>query len=421
MTCKYKYNNNVIKYVRKNIGVNPMNIKHTSKHMQAGLVLGLSFMLGVSLHLNILSNTYAQGPKATTESKKLASSTLPPALPLKATVIQINEKPVLSVESKEAAEKVLEEVKLKSIGEHINHLHILSQEFMETIEFKEVLHDLSPISTSEEALKILLDPIDEQGTYVVKEGDTFWTIAQAHDLTSEELQEMNAELDPELLQIGEKIFITTSHPLLHIKTLGTIKYQENIPFDTIEVEDSTLSVHSSKVLIPGEEGIKEVSAEVILENDKLINKNILEEKILKSPITQKVSKGTKPNSINDVSYLPRPAYGPITSGFGNRWGRMHNGIDIGVPVGSPVKAVFDGTVTFSGSNGAYGQLVIIQHTDGYSTYYAHNSKLRVSVGQSVTQGQVIASSGNTGRSTGPHVHFEIRKNGVPINPRKYVN
>ncbi|MCL6472509.1 MAG: peptidoglycan DD-metalloendopeptidase family protein [Firmicutes bacterium] len=121
-----------------------------------------------------------------------------------------------------------------------------------------------------------------------------------------------------------------------------------------------------------------------------------------------------------------PASGPITSGFGMRfhpvlgYSRMHTGIDIGVPTGTLVHASASGTVIMAGWMGGYGNAVVISHGGGISTLYGHNSALLVSVGQYVSQGQVIARSGSTGLSTGPHLHFEIRLNGTPVDPMKYL-
>jgi len=115
-----------------------------------------------------------------------------------------------------------------------------------------------------------------------------------------------------------------------------------------------------------------------------------------------------------------PASGPVTSGFGPRWGRMHTGIDIAVPYGSPVVAAKAGTVVIAAWYGGYGNLVVIDHGNGVTTWYGHNSSFAVSVGQTVQQGQVIAMAGSTGHSTGPHVHFEIRFNYNPVDPRPYL-
>ncbi|HWO79251.1 murein hydrolase activator EnvC family protein [Gaiella sp.] len=115
-----------------------------------------------------------------------------------------------------------------------------------------------------------------------------------------------------------------------------------------------------------------------------------------------------------------PVSGPVTSGFGLRWGRMHEGIDIAVAEGTPVRAAGAGTVIYAGWMGGYGNLVVVDHGNGLSTAYAHNSSLGVGVGQSVTAGQVVSYSGNTGNSTGPHVHFEVRVNGSAVDPLGYL-
>lgn len=112
----------------------------------------------------------------------------------------------------------------------------------------------------------------------------------------------------------------------------------------------------------------------------------------------------------------RPGVGRLTSGFGRRWGRLHAGIDLASGIGSPVRAVTDATVIAAGNQGGYGRAVRLEHQDGTVSVYAHMSALLVSVGQRVQAGDVIGREGNTGHSTGPHLHFEIRINDVPINP-----
>src|SRR5580765_4187233 len=114
-----------------------------------------------------------------------------------------------------------------------------------------------------------------------------------------------------------------------------------------------------------------------------------------------------------------PVNGPVTSGFGMRWGRMHEGIDIGVGYGTPIHAAASGTVIFAGWMGGYGNFVIIDHGGGLSTGYAHQSSIAVG-GGSVTQGQVIGYVGCTGHCFGPHLHFEVRINGNPVDPLGYL-
>jgi murein DD-endopeptidase MepM/ murein hydrolase activator NlpD len=133
------------------------------------------------------------------------------------------------------------------------------------------------------------------------------------------------------------------------------------------------------------------------------------------------------------SYLPRgkgggianmvwPAQGTFTSGYGPRWGRMHRGIDIAAPVGTPIVAAAPGVVSYAGYNdGGFGYLVEIDHADGSMTRYAHNDRILVSVGQQVSQGQQVSEMGSTGNSTGPHLHFEVHPGGQgAVNPMAFL-
>jgi peptidoglycan DL-endopeptidase CwlO len=115
-----------------------------------------------------------------------------------------------------------------------------------------------------------------------------------------------------------------------------------------------------------------------------------------------------------------PANGAVSSPYGMRWGRLHAGIDIPLPEGTPLRAADGGRVATAGWVGGYGNYTCIQHSGSLSTCYGHQSSIGVSVGQSVSQGQVIGHSGNTGNSTGPHLHFEVRINGSPVDPLGYL-
>ena len=140
------------------------------------------------------------------------------------------------------------------------------------------------------------------------------------------------------------------------------------------------------------------------------------------------SKNQKINTYKTVDYsktslgitLVKPVNGTITSRFGRRSGGIHTGLDIANSSGTPIKAVAGGTVIYSGYKGSYGRMIVIDHGNGVQTYYAHCSKLYVSSGTYVNQGQLIAAVGSTGNSSGPHLHLEIRVNGVAKNPQNYL-
>ena len=134
------------------------------------------------------------------------------------------------------------------------------------------------------------------------------------------------------------------------------------------------------------------------------------------------------NTSQTVSYgapalgfsLIRPTSGTITSRFGRRSSGTHTGVDIANSKGTPIAAAASGVVSFAGRKGGYGNLVVINHANGVQTYYAHNNSIVVSAGQTVSQGQIISYMGSTGNSTGPHLHLEVRVNGVCQNPQNYV-
>jgi murein DD-endopeptidase MepM/ murein hydrolase activator NlpD len=121
-----------------------------------------------------------------------------------------------------------------------------------------------------------------------------------------------------------------------------------------------------------------------------------------------------------ASGLIWPVNGPVVSGFGMRWGQMHEGVDIAVPTGTPIRAAASGTVAIAGPTGGYGNYTCIDHGGGLSTCYGHQESFAVSAGQQVSQGQVIGYSDCTGHCFGPHVHFEVRINGAAVDPMGYL-
>ena len=135
--------------------------------------------------------------------------------------------------------------------------------------------------------------------------------------------------------------------------------------------------------------------------------------------------GSSPASSGDgstpsASGLVWPVDGTVTSPFGWRWGRLHEGIDIAAPVGAPIRAAAAGTVIYAGWMEGYGNLTVIDHGNGLATAYAHQSSIGVANGQQVTQGETIGAVGSTGESTGPHLHLEVRVNGSPVDPLGYL-
>ncbi len=130
--------------------------------------------------------------------------------------------------------------------------------------------------------------------------------------------------------------------------------------------------------------------------------------------------GSTGTGVPSASGFIWPVNGTVVSGFGMRWGRMHEGVDITAPTGTPIWAAAAGTVIWASWRGGYGNCVVVDHGNGLATLYAHASAILVSVGQRVSQGQTVALVGSTGNSSGPHLHFEVRVNGVAVDPLLYL-
>jgi murein DD-endopeptidase MepM/ murein hydrolase activator NlpD len=331
----------------------------------------------------------------------------------KAYAIEVDGKPVAFLKSQEQAFRVLENLK-EVYDRNVDEVY-----FKENVSVKEMYIPPSKLVSEKEALDILKSPSKEAVKYVVKENDSLWSIARENNMYIEELLKLNPGLT-ENLKPGQEIYLAKEKPLVTVVTKKEIVYNEEIPFDTKFTKDDKLFVNQSKVLVNGEKGLKEIRAVVISENGVEVKREVKEEKILKNPVSKIVAVGSKRVSYVATGYFNYPARGTITSRFGPRWGGFHTGVDIAAPYGSPIYASDGGTVIFAGWESGYGYLVKIDHHNGYVTYYGHASKLLVKAGDKVEKGQKIALVGATGHATGPHVHFEVRKNGVPLDPMRFL-
>lgn len=202
--------------------------------------------------------------------------------------------------------------------------------------------------------------------------------------------------------------------LLSVVETYTKSVQEVVPTPVQVKKDNNMPIGQSKVIQNGQPGLREVTYRVVKVNGQLALKQALVQEVLKSPTVQVVDKGAR-LMMASRGNIGRPA-GPITSPFGMRNGRMHTGVDIGLPYGAPVMAVRGGTIIRASYFSGYGNCIDIDHGNGIVTRYAHLSVMKVSVGDQVGAGQVIGLVGATGDATGPHLHFEVIINGVQVNP-----
>ncbi len=340
-----------------------------------------------------------------------------------ATAIVIDGIEIGVVENIEIAEEIIEAVKAKYLPPKRDGLVLLASQVEENVQFMPKEVGLADCMQPEILESLITSGTEKMETYQVMKGDSLWSIARKNNLTVEDLKEAN-QLKSELLSIGQELKLIKAEPMLHLVTTYSISKNENIPFKVKYEANNSLYVGQEQTKKAGVSGQKEVQYKIVEKNGLEIEKEIVAETVIKEPIEGIVSRGTKAmiasRGDGGSGELAWPIQGIITSPYGRRGGEFHTGLDIGALKGTPIGAAEAGTVTFAGRSGNYGLLVVVDHGDGLATYYAHCSEIKVKIGEEVTRGQVIALVGSTGRSTGPHVHFEVRINGNHTNPINYL-
>ncbi len=251
--------------------------------------------------------------------------------------------------------------------------------------------------------------------------ETAADVAAAYGVPLNDLLEDNYIADWNLARDRE-LRIYTGKPLLSVRMKELKKLEEEIPYQVIENEDPTRYEGMVYVEQEGAPGSRMIEAYITTVNGVETTREVVSNSMLSRAVDKVVKKGTKalPSPIG-TGQLAVPANGTLTSRFGSRWGRHHDGIDMGASVGTPIYAADNGTVIYSEyNNGGYGYMIQIDHGNGVVTYYSHCNELLVPAGSIVAKGDKIATVGNTGRSTGPHLHFEVRKDGTPVDPLSYL-
>lgn len=271
--------------------------------------------------------------------------------------------------------------------------------------------------TVEEAVQDITKEKEQEKTYTVEPGDTISEIANGNGMTVKEFLELNTQIkNQDSIMPGDEVTISVPEPELSVLVQKEETKNETYKAKTVYVDDDSMYEDETKVVNQGKAGVKEVVSLVTYKNGQAYTSEVLKTTVVKKAVAKTIARGTKvrPTFIKPISG------GTLTSTFGQRWGRSHEGVDWACSVGTTIGASSAGTVTQAGWMNGYGYCVTISHANGMSTRYGHMSKISVSVGQSVSQGQTIGYSGNTGRSTGPHLHFEIRVNGTAVNPLNYL-
>ncbi|MBP1926371.1 murein DD-endopeptidase MepM/ murein hydrolase activator NlpD [Sedimentibacter acidaminivorans] len=335
--------------------------------------------------------------------------------------IKINGKSIGIVETEKDAQNVIDGVKSYFTND-IETESIIEINTAEDVKIEQVKVANSDLQNPEDIENYIIKGTNKEEKYTVEEGDTYWTIAEYFNMSLDDLISANPSSDPNLIQIGDELNLVVPHPFVNVQVKRKVKKEEKIDYETKYEYVSYMYNDEETVDTSGEYGLSEIEAIVTEQNGIQIAKDVISEKVIEKPKTEVIITGTQdPPPKKGTGFFINPLPGStISSRFGSRSGGFHLGQDMAKAYGSSIKAADGGTVTFAGYSGSYGKMVEIDHGGGFTTRYAHCSTLYVTTGEKVYQGKIIGLVGMTGVTSGPHVHFEVRKYGNVVNPASYI-
>jgi len=318
----------------------------------------------------------------------------------------------------------LEEL-LDQVAAPYRNENTVSISFAENVQIMECQLPVESFTNLADVALLLTSTKAGEVTYTVQKGDCWSVIAQDHDMTSKELLALNPGYDIDKLQIGDVLVISNAVPFLTVVVTQMEYYVAEVSYEIEYIDDPNMWEGDTAIVSRGSHGTADTTALVTYQGSTELEREIVSQTIITEPVTQVERRGTAPRpNWAPTGTFRWPTNGTLTSKFGYRYifgsYSFHGGIDIANSTGTNIYAADGGIVNYAGWMSGYGYLVRIDHQNGYTTYYGHCSKLLVSVGDKVHKGQHIAEMGSTGRSTGPHLHFEIRYNGERKNPLNYL-
>lgn len=295
---------------------------------------------------------------------------------------------------------------------------IQSVQFIEKVHTNEVKTEPEQIIDADTLLKKLMIGSTKPIKYTVQEGDCVGCVADKFNISKQLIYQNNKWINDDMIKVGDVLDLTVQKPDLNVKTVEKVVEKQEIAYSTVIVRDKSLKAGKTVQVRAGKNGEKTVVYRLTKINGLLMTEEVLGETLGSYSVAEIIRKGTKVLAEGTGRFAIPVSGSRMTSSFGSRWGKMHKGIDL---VGSKtIKAADSGKVSFAGVKNGYGNVIIIDHNNGFTTLYGHLSKISVTQGEVVEQGEKIGVMGDTGLSFGVHLHFEVMKNGRNVNPTSYL-
>ena len=334
-------------------------------------------------------------------------------------VLYVDGEKIVATTRPGALEDLLEQLKLSyETADTVNAY------FVEDVEIRQEYVESSYVMNLGYIAEKLNETKEGEVTYTVTAGDSYYSIAADYDMSMEDLMKLNEGYDPKILRVGDVLTISNAVPYLTVVNVERQRYVQDVAYQVEYTDDASMYQGEYKTTSPGVYGKADITANVTYINGEETEREVVASVTLSQPVTEQQLRGTKARPTwYPTGSFSWPCNGVLTSRFGYRsllGSTYHSGIDIGNSYGTSIYASDGGTVTYSGWMSGYGYLIIIDHGNGYQTYYGHNSSLVAAKGEKVHKGQLIARMGSTGRSTGNHCHFGIKLNGTFVNPLNYL-
>ena len=275
------------------------------------------------------------------------------------------------------------------------------------------------ILEEEDLYKKIVDGSTKPTKYVVQKGDCIGCIAQKFGISEQVIYENNPSIEGDRITAGDELDLTVRMPDITVRSVEELVEIEEIAIPIQYVENDEMREGEQKTIQNGSPGSQRLVYEVTKENGYILSEELVAQEVIEEAVPTIIEKGTMIIAGTGSGSFAYPVSNyRISSKFGKRWGRLHAGVDF--TGNKSIKASDAGVVEFVGNKNGYGKTIIIDHKNGYKTLYGHLSSYDVSKGDKVAKGDKIGVMGNTGRSTGVHLHFEILKNGEAVNPLSYL-